>query len=91
MDFFKKQFWQIHKQLWERTFYSEKKYPMWQILLVTDFRIWGFYGVVVYGLEILSKPFLGPYVQRFYLLTLGYFTIHIFASEHKNFHDPSFK
>ena len=91
MDVFKNQFSQIHKQLSERTFYLEKKYPMWRILLVTDLRTWGFYDAVVYGLEILSKPFLGRCVQRFYLPTLGYSTIHIFASEHKNFHDPSFK
>ena len=48
----------------------------------------GFHGL---DKELLTKPFLGRCVQRFYLSTLGYSTIHIFASEHKNFHDPSFK
>ena len=52
MDFFKKQFSQIH---------LEKKYTMWRILLVTDFRTRGFHDVVVYGLDkdLLSNTFLG--------------------------------
>jgi hypothetical protein len=66
---------------------------MWRILLLTDFRTKGFHDVVVYGLDkdLLSNTFLGRCVKIFYSPTLSYSTIHIFASEYKKFHDPSFK